>query len=171
MDIARRSRNQSRTVLPACRAAGEKGGKGEKGNTGAADDCKARAREFVWATKGVRIHGFCAELRPIPKRLRPPAQGCRVREATLGVVPELVSTPTGLRRRRGLDATPLALIPFSTRFSQGSSQLATRGFEPESLWDSIPRHSKVWVMQRTLSPLWLRCVHARLIVISTARSG
>src|SRR5438874_2055667 len=72
----------------------------------------------------------------IPKGLRPPAQGCEGR-ATLGVGPKVLSTPTGLWPSTAVDATtPLGLRIALTGF-QGSSFLATLGFEAESLWDSF----------------------------------
>jgi len=42
----------------------------------------------------------------IPKGLRPPAQGCRVREATLGKSGKMSSTPTGLRRASRFGSQP-----------------------------------------------------------------
>jgi hypothetical protein len=56
--------------------------------------------------------------RPIPKGLYPPAQGCRVGEATLGAMPELISTPTGLHPSDHLAPTPLGSRPFPCGFPE-----------------------------------------------------
>jgi hypothetical protein len=78
---------------------------------------------------------------PIPKGLRPPAQGCEER-ATLG------HRPASIINRNAVAAIPVSfaareighnpvgvgenLIPFT----QGGSCVATLGWMPESLWDS-----------------------------------
>jgi hypothetical protein len=98
-----------------------------------------------WTAPVLSLHypQFCAEFRPIPKGLRPPAQGCRVGEATLGAVPESVPTPTGLRPANDDDATPLGLRPSPRGFPRVARRSQPLGFTPESRWDSFPRHSKV----------------------------
>jgi hypothetical protein len=45
-------------------------------------------------------------------------------------------------------ATPLGLKKISPTFTQGSSCLATLGFEPESLWDSSAVIVKIRAMPR-----------------------
>src|SRR6266702_159048 len=53
------------------------------------------------------------------------------------VAADSVSNPNGVVSRfHGLGATPLGLFRLAT-MSQGSSFLATLGFWPESLWDSV----------------------------------
>ncbi|MEI7941525.1 MAG: hypothetical protein WCK27_33015, partial [Verrucomicrobiota bacterium] len=47
--------------------------------------------------------------------------------------------------------TPLGLAD-TTRFSQGSSRLATLGFGAESLWDSPPERPMVLQSQSVLQP-------------------
>ncbi len=82
---------------------------------------------------------------PIPTGLRPLAQGCEER-ATLGNVCLESQPQRGCVRPRSRAATPLALSDFP-RFTQGSSCLATLGFGPESLWDSLslrPQPSSVY---------------------------
>ena len=54
------------------------------------------------------------------------------------------STPTGLRLARRNDGrNPVGVETHSRRVSQGSSCLATLGFETESRWDSIAPHSRI----------------------------
>src|SRR5436309_1390396 len=74
---------------------------------------------------------------PIPKGLRPKAQGCEAR-ATLGVRRKKTTTPTGLRLRalRSSETKPRWGFVFLCQSSQGSSFLATLGFVAESRWDS-----------------------------------
>ena len=82
----------------------------------------------------------------IPKGLRPPAQGCD-EEATLGHRPINDSNRNAVVA--AVATTPLELGEFLAFVSQGSSFVATLGFEPESLWDSrasirtradVPKH-------------------------------
>jgi len=51
--------------------------------------------------------------------------------------------PNGVASSSWAGRNPVGVDPFSTRFSQGSSQLATLGFKPESLWDSFRRRLQV----------------------------
>ena len=53
-----------------------------------------------------------------------------------GLAPVRFSTPTIVSPLRHRATTPLGLAD-TTRFSQGSSRLATLGFGAESLWDSL----------------------------------
>jgi hypothetical protein len=89
---------------------------------------------------------FSAEFRPIPKGLCLPAQGCRVREATLGAVLELVSTPTGLRPAHD-DATPLGLRPSPRGFPRVArrSQPWALSRNPFGIHSLVTQ--KLWVMQ------------------------
>ena len=91
---------------------------------------------------------FCAEFRPIPKGLRPPAQGCRVREATLGAVTQSVPTPTGLRPAHDDDATPLGLRP------------SPRGFP------RVARRSQPWALSR--NPFVIRNARLKSSVVCSA---
>ena len=87
----------------------------------------------------------------IPKGLRPPAQGCRVREATLGGPAKIVINPNGVASRLAIKAaTPLGLFSVES-FSQGSSFLATLGWRSESLWDSHLVTQMMWTMERSTS--------------------
>ena len=75
----------------------------------------------------------------IPKGFRPKAQGCEER-ATLGKTRLEISNPNGvaaLRRRFVSDhcRNPVGVGDFYSTPTQGSSFLATLGFETESLWD------------------------------------
>src|SRR2546430_336033 len=73
----------------------------------------------------------------IPKGLCLPAQGCE--ERAPWVPGRVVFNPNGVAsgvKRRA--ATPLGLFVFR-HVPQGSSFLATLGFEPESLWDTSPQ--------------------------------
>ena len=104
---------------------------------------------------------------PIPKGLCPPAQGCEAR-ATLGnSARQIGSTPTGLRpcgqRRR---PQPRWGWKACRRCTQGSSCLATLGFEPESLWDSRIGAPKLCVMIR---PRGADEVNARSILTEQIR--
>src|SRR2546426_3633274 len=78
---------------------------------------------------------------PIPRGLRPPAQGCEER-ATLGQGSTDAPTLKGLwQAHAGSDvrkhgATTLSGLNSRRHLTQGSSFLATLGFGPESLWDS-----------------------------------
>ena len=83
---------------------------------------------------------LCGEFRPIPKGLRPLAQGCEAR-ATLGGVPESGPTPTGLRRAPHDDATPLGLIPIPCGFPK------------------VARASQPWALSR--NPVGIRFLDAR----------
>ncbi len=83
---------------------------------------------------------FETESRPIPKGLRPPAQGCEAR-ATLGSKPQAVPTPTGLRPFRAVPShNPVGVGVRFPPVSQGSlARSATLGLGTESLWDSNSR--------------------------------
>src|SRR5438552_18334609 len=64
--------------------------------------------------------------------------------ATLGKQRNVSTTPTGLRLVSWCGHLPSGCNPFvvvflSTRLSQGSSSVATLGFEIESRWDSRSR--------------------------------
>ena len=80
---------------------------------------------------------FQAGLRPIPKGLWPPAQGCEER-ATLGDEPPGSPTPTGLWPFWAVPRrNPVGVEACSLPVSQGSLACsATLGFGTESLWDS-----------------------------------
>ena len=80
---------------------------------------------------------FEAGLRPIPKGLWPPAQGCEER-ATLGDEPPGSPTPTGLWPFWAVPRrNPVGVEARSLPVSQGSLACsATLGFGTESLWDS-----------------------------------
>src|SRR4026207_2330346 len=92
---------------------------------------------------------------PIPKGLRPPAQGCPVREATLGNVGKGFPTPTGLRPCYPCNGTfmypPRMPQPrcgwndLSARTQGSLADSATLGFATESLWDS---QNEIVAMQR-----------------------
>ena len=78
-------------------------------------------------------------LQTTPKGLRPPAQGC---EATLCYSGRMVINPNGV------EAIIVSGGPqprwgwiMGGQFSQGSSCLATLGYEPESRWDSLSARS------------------------------
>src|ERR1051325_10819631 len=89
---------------------------------------------------------------PIPKGLRPPAQGCEAR-ATLGMCEKRPPTPTGLclcASRCGRN--PVGVETHSIAVTQGSSLLATLGFVAESRWDSTNHVADLWVIQRTSTP-------------------
>jgi len=79
---------------------------------------------------------------PIPKGLCPPAQGCEVGpsasdRATLGHPGKTVINPNGVAASVTAGGTqPRWGKMMFGRYSQGSSCLATLGFEPESRWDS-----------------------------------
>ena len=73
----------------------------------------------------VRLGFATAALLPIPTGLRPPAQGCRVVEATLGYDSDMNSTARGCGKR--LDASFAMLIAF-TGF------LAGRFYSPTQLY-------------------------------------
>ena len=82
---------------------------------------------------------------PTPTGLCPPAQGCEER-ATLGVQsrhvfnPERVAAEFVCARRAVAQAhNPFRVAGLLTTISQGSSFLATLGFEAESLWGSSSR--------------------------------
>src|SRR5438128_546178 len=74
---------------------------------------------------------------PIPTGLCPPAQGCEER-ATLGKGAKEIGNPNGVVAlgRGDYRRNPVGVGVVRTWFSQGSSFLATLGFESESLWDS-----------------------------------
>jgi hypothetical protein len=81
---------------------------------------------------------------PIPKGLRPPAQGCEER-ATLGQRNKYHQPQRGCagfpgrsnhQRDSVEDTTHFGVDVKSTSVTQGSSFLATLGFGAESLWDS-----------------------------------
>src|SRR6185369_4897702 len=78
---------------------------------------------------------------PIPKGLRPKAQGCEER-ATLGQRTRKTKPQRGFGFGECTPrvATPLGLF-FCAPVTQGSSFLATLGFIAESRWDSRKRHS------------------------------
>ncbi|SRR5258708_9443496 len=88
-------------------------------------------------TSSCGLHAF-----PIPKGLRPPAQGCEER-ANLGDGPKRPPTLKGLlrcfagfRMLRSWRHNPVRVEFTWPSRTQGSSFLTTLGFEPESLWDS-----------------------------------
>ncbi len=90
---------------------------------------------------------FGAHAFPTPKGLWPPAQGCEAR-ATLGgqswngFNPErVVLLPWCITSENKLGHNPFRVAALLATISQGSSFLATLGFEAESLWDSssLPR--------------------------------
>ena len=87
-----------------------------------------------------------AAIRPIPKGLHPPAQGCEER-ATLGTGSKSVSTPTGLQQPTSWEIQPRWGCGLLCAVPQGSSFLATLGFVTESLWDSAKRPSESWAMR------------------------
>ena len=55
---------------------------------------------------------------PIPTGLRPKAQGCRVREATLGNTPHYFPQPQRgcINRSHAVGCNPFRVVGFSTRF-------------------------------------------------------
>jgi len=72
-----------------------------------------------------------------PTALHPSAQGCRVREATLGETSQTVSTLKGLNHGRVRRAATLAgLGKSSGPLTQGSSCVATLGWMMEPRWGS-----------------------------------
>ncbi len=97
--------------------------------------CTTAASKTTPALNSIRPLKRRERRAPIPKGLCPPAQGCEER-ATLGNVCLESQPQRGCVRPRSLAATPLALWDFF-RFTQCSSFLATLGFGPESLWDSL----------------------------------
>ena len=90
----------------------------------------------LWNAEGC---AFPTSPSAIPKGLCPPAQGCEQR-ATLGKGSPQRSTPTGLwpPSRHALPQ-PRWGWRLLAQLTQGSSLLATLGFETEPLWDSPAR--------------------------------
>ena|SRR5437667_3740089 len=86
--------------------------------------------------------------RPIPKGLRPPAQGCEAR-VTLGLVKASARTPTGLRPiHRDDDTTPMGLTRIRRRFPKVARS------EPD--WPT----SQPWALSR--NPVGIRFPHKSL---------
>lgn len=85
---------------------------------------------------GVERNAGSTGLTAIPKGLWPPAQGCEER-ATLGGRLLLFSTPMGLCPRTTSETQPLRGCLALPRFPGVARFLATPGFEPEYLWDSL----------------------------------
>ena len=106
---------------------------------------RTSAASLVSSNRNCRIDDSTWPL-PIPKGLRPPAQGCRVCEATLGHDAEMVSTATRLWRMLramtdGNGRNRVAVGNFLWTLTQGSSCLATLGFGAESRWDALLRRN------------------------------
>src|SRR5439155_26136244 len=78
-----------------------------------------------------QVGGRC----PIPKGLRPPAQGCEER-ATLGTRKNDHQPQRGCDPNAQPGRNPVGVDAMFRAISQGSSFLATLGFGSESLWDS-----------------------------------
>ena len=91
---------------------------------------------------------LCGEFRPIPKGLRPLAQGCEAR-ATLGGVPESGPTPTGLRRAPHDDATPLGLIPIPCGFPKVARASQPWALSRNPIGIRFLDARKLWVIERT----------------------
>ena len=78
----------------------------------------------------------------IPTGFRPPAQGC---EATLGERTHIARYPNGVLAKAAGNAgignshNRVAVVAAGGTLTQGSSCLATLGFETESRWDSKVR--------------------------------
>ena len=80
---------------------------------------------------------------PIPKGLRPPAQGCEAR-ATLGHPGKTITNPNGVAPFVVASGTqPRWGRMMCGQYSQGGSCLATLGCGPESLWDSPSAQARV----------------------------
>ena len=97
-----------------------------------------------WMTRGLKSD---FESLPIPKGLRPKAQGCEER-ATLGKRIRKTKPRRGfgfgecaLRVERRWGPVGVVVLRASYLLTQGSSFLATLGFVAESLWDSRKRRS------------------------------
>ena len=81
--------------------------------------------------------GETPALPPTPTALPHSAQGCRVREATLGGTSKTVPTLKGLNHRHARrDATLSGLGKSSGPLTQGSSCVATLGWRMEPRWSS-----------------------------------
>jgi hypothetical protein len=88
------------------------------------------------AAEGSVESGHFLSLSAIPKGLCPPAQGCEER-ATLGNGPEGIGNPNGVvpTSLAYPSHNPVGVGNVRGTIPQGSSSLATLGFEPKSLWD------------------------------------
>lgn len=88
------------------------------------------------------------EFRPIPKGLRPLAQGCAAGAALGGV--ESGSTPTGLwRTSHDDDATPLGLILIPCGFSKVARAAQAWALSQNPVGIQSFGFGKLWVIERT----------------------
>jgi len=122
----------------------------------------------------IAIHNVRAGYFPIPKGLRPKAQGCEER-ATLGGIVETPTTPTGLRRG---GATPLGLVAFNFALPRvGPLRGPTLGFGTESRWDSRPgkwpiSRAQVWAPFSTPRvPEFIVAAYSALLLAGLAAYG
>jgi hypothetical protein len=106
---------------------------------------------------------------PIPKGLRPPAQGCEAR-ATLGKRPQMETNPNGVVTKivrlasRRICRNRVAVVPVLPRSPKVGACAPTLGFGPQPRWgwresqrDSVhqpkvARHELPWVMVRKWKP-------------------
>ncbi len=86
------------------------------------------------------------QFRPIPKGLRPPAQGCEAR-ATLGGGRNHLPTPTGLRsERHSHDTTPLGLSPVPSRFPRVARASQPLALSQNPVGIQLPAAAKLLVI-------------------------
>ncbi len=121
------------------------------------------------ARSGCTLHAI-----PIPKGLRPPAQGCEER-ATLGKGSTEAPTLKGLwQAHAGSDVgrdgiTTLSGLNSRRRLTQGSSFLATLGFGAESLWDSPPLAARLLAATLLLAIAGSASAAVRYVDVNSAR--